>query len=500
MPLRVGLLTDGTELDGESAALAEWALGRQELELLHLPASGRRPPRPRALLDALEAPLLRGRPYASSAASRGLGARLPPACPPADAASLGLDLLLDLGERPLGRGLLRAARLGVLRVWHGGFAEAASGAAATAFDVHRVSDEQGRRDLLAAGTYRTRWHYAYNRAHVRLKAFERLRSVLAAAAEGGRLPSVVGRAGPEPEDAPGAGEAAAYLGSLACRLALRALRRLARVEDHFEVALQPSAAFALGPGACGLSAPRGRMWADPFLLRHGGSTVCFVEDLVYATGRAHITALELEGNGARELGAALREPFHLSFPFVFRSAGELYMCPEASSSGRLTLYRCAEFPLKWVPAATLLEAAAADPLLFERGGRWWLLANVDRSGTRDHDAELHAFWSDDLLSGRWTPHPLNPVKTDAMGGRNAGLLEEGGRLLRLGQLPAFDRYGRGVRAFEIVELSETAYREEERSELAPPPGWAGVHHFSRDGGVSAYDRHAWSWLPLRPAP
>jgi len=44
------------------------------------------------------------------------------------------------------------------------------------------------------------------------------------------------------------------------------------------------------------------------LCTRDGKTFCFVEDFVYKTGKAHITALEISGTNIVERGIALDEP------------------------------------------------------------------------------------------------------------------------------------------------------------------------------------------------
>ena len=49
------------------------------------------------------------------------------------------------------------------------------------------------------------------------------------------------------------------------------------------------------------------------------------------------------------------------------------MRPEASASGRLTLYRAERLPDRWARAAVLLDGmAVSDATLLEQGGRFWL--------------------------------------------------------------------------------------------------------------------------------
>jgi hypothetical protein len=236
--------------------------------------------------------------------------------------------------------------------------------------------------------------------------------------------------------------------------------------------------------------PRGRFWADPFLYSHGGRTFCFVEDFVCKTTKAHITALEIEGTKVIERGIALKEPFHLSFPFLFQYKGELFMCPECCESGQIRIYRCTEFPLKWELQSVVMEGVSAvDTMLFEKGGQWWMLTSFDESGTRDHCSELYLFSSTSPLETNWTPHPQNPIRIDARGGRNAGLIVDGERFFRLAQRQGFDQYGQGLLIFEVKTVSESNYVEELVSEINPTfrKGLRGTHHLSCDGKTTVID-------------
>src|SRR5690606_17588263 len=137
---------------------------------------------------------------------------------------------------------------------------------------------------------------------------------------------------------------------------------------------------------------RGGYHADPMLYWHESSksAYCFVEEFDQEAGKAHIAVLKEEPSGWRRLGVVLEEPFHLSFPFLFEHAGVLYLCPEGSASRTITVYRCADFPMRWVPRAVLMRGvSAADTMIFPRQGRWWMLTNIDRGAFPDHQSELH---------------------------------------------------------------------------------------------------------------
>jgi hypothetical protein len=80
---------------------------------------------------------------------------------------------------------------------------------------------------------------------------------------------------------------------------------------------------------------------------------------------AHISALRLDKKGkpiGEKPAIVLKEPHHLSYPFLFQHQGAWYCCPEAASSGKITLYHAMSFPGEWQPVATLLDGVRAyDP-------------------------------------------------------------------------------------------------------------------------------------------
>ncbi len=71
----------------------------------------------------------------------------------------------------------------------------------------------------------------------------------------------------------------------------------------------------------------------------------------------------------------------MSFPFLFRYDGALYMCPESLESGEIRVYRCTDFPQRWTHVATLMTGVpAVDTMLFEHEGRWWMMTCLDLRG------------------------------------------------------------------------------------------------------------------------
>ncbi len=423
--------------------------------------------------------------------------------------ALDFDLLIRCGSGIMRGDILRASRFGIISLHHGdnrvnrggpaGFWECYYKWPQTGFIIQRLTEELDAGDVLVRGSFATRYFYSLNQAHIYEKSNAHLKNLLSRIASTRKLPPAENAPNPYSNTlfrVPNPIQSVVYGLKVFKRISIKVITRLLMLRKRWGISLLSCKwDKSVFWRSTEVKPPRGRFWADPFLYSHGGRTFCFVEDLVYKTGRAHITALEITGTKASELGTALKEPFHLSFPFLFQYQGALYMCPEARESGQIRIYRCAEFPLKWELQTVIMEdVRAADTMLFEREGKWWMLTNLDESGADDHCSELYLFSSDSPLGTNWTPHPQNPVRIDAHGGRNAGLVVDGEKVFRLAQRQGFDQYGQGLLVYEIKTISESLFVEELVSEINPTfrRGVRGTHHLSTDGKTTVIDHEYYS--------
>ena len=219
--------------------------------------------------------------------------------------------------------------------------------------------------------------------------------------------------------------------------------------------------------------------ADPFMLQRAGNWHMFMEVLNPETGCGEIglaTSNDALAWTYRQI--VLKEPFHLSYPYVFQWQDECYMIPETIFSGAIRLYQANDFPYGWSCVATLLKGSFADPSIFRAGDLWWIFTCPT---PYQHDT-LNLYFASEL-TGPWTAHPLNPlIKNDKRRARPAGrVIKVNDQLIRFAQ-NCVPQYGSSVRAFEILELSPESYREVEidRSPIlkASGCGWnaAGMHH------------------------
>lgn len=305
-----------------------------------------------------------------------------------------------------------------------------------------------------------------------------------------------GRGPSEPPRPPAPFSATLLVRSALRLLAGRAASRLRRSpvrRDHWNVGLRWREAepdlsrFDLGDYAP-LPIDATVFYADPFVIEEAGRHFLFAEALAYATGKGVIACAEVTRDGpVMPLRTVLERPYHLSYPYVVRREGAIFLIPEASSSRGLEIYRAQAFPDHWVLDRRLFEGLAlVDPTLFEHDGRLWLFAGATGEGGSSWD-ELFA-WHAPALAGPWTPHRLNPIKSDCRSARPGGRpVRVGGKLLRPAQR-CERRYGESLVWLEVTELTPDAFEEVEvaRWESADPQV-TGLHSADLATALEAVD-------------
>ena len=237
--------------------------------------------------------------------------------------------------------------------------------------------------------------------------------------------------------------------------------------------------------------PKNHYLADPFIVTEKSGDFCFVEDYDWAKSKGVIAAYQIIDGIPIRLGKVLEEPFHLSFPYIFRHGSKLYMLPESADNMDTRLYECLEFPKKWkLKKVVMDDVSAADSMIFQFNGLWWLFSNVNPIGERDCCSELSIFYSSNPIDGKWTPHENNPVIFDPSSARNGGIIFENNDVYRIGQNQAFGTYGGdGISINKIIELTPSRYEEKSVLTISPDSyqGVRGAHHMHSEGGITAFD-------------
>jgi hypothetical protein len=236
--------------------------------------------------------------------------------------------------------------------------------------------------------------------------------------------------------------------------------------------------------------PADRLWADPFPVRSGDKWFVFIEEYPYRARKGHISVMEIGPDGTPSTPApVLERAYHLSYPCVFQFEGAWYMLPETGANRTVELYRSARFPHQWTLDRILMrDVRVADATIVPHAGLWWMFANVAHSRAADSYDELSLFHSKSPL-GPWSPHRLNPIKSDVRSARPAGRVftyKDG--LYR----PAQDcarRYGNAIAINRILRWDTERYEEVQVSRISPTwtRGLVGTHTLNSCDGLSVID-------------
>ncbi len=243
-----------------------------------------------------------------------------------------------------------------------------------------------------------------------------------------------------------------------------------------------------------------RFIADPFLLKAGeGDYRILFEDYTFTKAYGHIAELKISPDLSLEKSKKILDTgSHLSYPFIFRENGKIYVLPEAAQSGRLTCYEYHPESSRLEPVKVLLEQPALDSTIIKMSDRYWLFCTLLGPG---EDRQLHIFSAGQLL-GDYLPHPQNPVRDDLSGSRPAGaLIAHNGTWYR----PAQDSryiYGGGMVINKITRLDEQSFTEEFYMRIQPgnksgkKSGIRGMHTLNFADDFLVTDGTRWRFAPI----
>lgn len=218
-----------------------------------------------------------------------------------------------------------------------------------------------------------------------------------------------------------------------------------------------------------------RFVADPFMINNNSKWYMFFEVYNTASKKGEIgLASSNDGLTWQYEQIILKEPFHLSYPYIFEWNKSYYMIPESGKADAIKLYKATNFPTQWTCINDIIIGSYADPSIVYKNNMWWLFALNDFN-------ELDLFYSVNL-TGPWTKHPASPIIAGDMniarpGGR---VLVNDDKIIRYAQ-DCDPEYGNAVRAFEVDIITTTTYKDHEimKSPIlaASGSGWnsAGMH-------------------------
>ena len=129
-------------------------------------------------------------------------------------------------------------------------------------------------------------------------------------------------------------------------------------------------------------------------------------------------------------------------------------------------------------------------MLLQKDDTWFMFTNICSSGIKDHQSELHIFYSKNLKTSSWNPIGSgNPVIFDPLTGRNGGIFCHNEKTYRINQVHDQDHYGKSFNVNEIVKITQDEFLEKKVSVVEPNfrPSIISTHHFSANNVLAAVD-------------
>lgn len=122
---------------------------------------------------------------------------------------------------------------------------------------------------------------------------------------------------------------------------------------------------------------RDRFFADPFVYSQNDSEiVVFVEELEFDKPVGRLTELVVDAKSKKLLRkhTLLELDSHLSYPAIIRHKGELFVCPENGTTGKLTMYQYDKELHQLHPVKVVIEEALADATIRKIGDEYYMFA------------------------------------------------------------------------------------------------------------------------------
>ena len=196
-----------------------------------------------------------------------------------------------------------------------------------------------------------------------------------------------------------------------------------------------------------------RYWAaDPFVYEYGDDVYVFAELYDYVS-RKGIIGYYILNKANSKWTPVITEPYHLSFPYVFREDDQIFIMPESSQSSSLYLYRAVDFPDHWEKCEDLRSNVKyVDTTPFLAFGRKMGLTY----GMGDHNLRILDFSDGEDRVVETTHTELK---------RPAGYFDFQ-RGIRAAQNCEED-YGKGLILYHFIMGEDLSYQEEEIRRVFP---------------------------------
>lgn len=188
-------------------------------------------------------------------------------------------------------------------------------------------------------------------------------------------------------------------------------------------------------------------FADPFILSISDDHISLlVEEFIYSYNRGRISRLTVNRHNwnLEKIEPLIEQKTHLSFPAYYREREKVFIYPENTQTGKLTLFEYDENTGELVKVKDISSHPLADAVLYKLNGQKVIMATTspDDSG---RSLDFYPF------DGEPDSSPVETVRFDTKVARNAGIpFKAQGRVFRPAQ-DCTQYYGSCVVIQEMVE-------------------------------------------------
>ena len=235
-----------------------------------------------------------------------------------------------------------------------------------------------------------------------------------------------------------------------------------------------------------------RWFADPFILKvTEEEIVVFVEECMISHPKGIISELVISKKNMQLLRKyeLLQLDTHLSYPIIYRHNNKIYVCPENSASGCLTLYEYDTEIHKLVNPRVILNEPVVDATIIQQDNIFYLVA------TKNPESQSNLFlYSSQNFFGPYTQVDDAPVVVGLENSRPGGnFFRLNGDLYRPAQ-NCHKRYGASLSVMKAL-ITPHCYEEEFMFGIYPKSFKynLGLHTINLEDAYAVVDGYGYSY-------
>ena len=238
--------------------------------------------------------------------------------------------------------------------------------------------------------------------------------------------------------------------------------------------------------------PKYEFWADPFIFTYKDENYVFFENYSYKTKKGKISCGRIVENQLVDIVDVLEKDYHLSYPFIYRENGDIFLMPETSTNNRLEIYKCKMFPNEWELYTTAFEGEKVVDAFFytDKNKTKWLFVNKKANFNLPTANELFIYKVNQQNLKDLEAHKNNPVIINSKVARNRGaIFEYENEIYRPSQANIDGVYGRALNINKIEKLTIDEYIDKTIVTAYPNfyKGLISMHHLHQANGLFVID-------------